>query len=562
MREPVRARVASLAVLLLAVLLVAGSAAHYVVQRDRARAELDHRLIVSVREEAAVLDNYFERARSTILITAQNPAFASFYSVRGDRVSKVREGGKEIRQINGALAYLQTLYPTSIGEACYIHLTGPENARVVRGAYAPPAELSPDESQNPFFGPTFDLDFGEVYQAQPYVSPDTGEWVISNSTLVPFADGVKRAFVHFEVTVESFRMEASSVADDVDVRVVDAQDGSVLIDGLQPQRIGAPLGLPADTRFSPLAQITDPEGTIDIGGLRAAFRPLSFSTSNANRWLVVATPAAGSRLASVGLLPLLMFAAALVLLLAALLNYLRVSRALHRQEVRLAQQAERLRTAQSERGQLLQQVVDASEEERRRLARELHDGPIQRLTEIDIRLELLKLNLDSSRSTDSDSIADVQGGLRTEITGLRSAMTQLRPPVLDERGLGPALSDYAAAIARTASLRCGIGTDIDGRLDPATETIVYRVAQEALNNVVKHARATQVDVLLTASNGSVVLEIEDDGVGFDLSEQANFLQAGHAGLAGMRERIELAGGTWKLSSDPGRGTRIRAEVPR
>jgi hypothetical protein len=95
--------------------------------------------------------------------------------------------------VNQALAYLEELFPGSIGEACFIDRAGAENARVVRGARALPKDLMPEESMNPFFAPTFALRPGQVYQARPYESPDTGEWVISNSTLLPTGDGSRRA---------------------------------------------------------------------------------------------------------------------------------------------------------------------------------------------------------------------------------------------------------------------------------------------------------------------------------------------------------------------------------
>src|ERR671931_1897913 len=111
--------------------------------------------------------------------------------------------GPAIRQAERALNYLEQLYPTSIGEACFIDRTGPENARYVRGVRARLKDLSPDESGNPFFRPTFALRAGEVYQARPYISPDTHDWVISNSTPVPMGNSSKPAIVHFEISVES-----------------------------------------------------------------------------------------------------------------------------------------------------------------------------------------------------------------------------------------------------------------------------------------------------------------------------------------------------------------------
>src|SRR5688572_25561712 len=133
------------AVLILAMTLLVLSLVLAAHQRERARAALDHRLTTMVGEETALLDNYFERARSIALITSHNPAFEDFYEAPGDRVAKLQAGGPLIEEAYDALAYLQVLFPTSIGEACFIDVGGAENARVVRGEYATLSDLAPDE---------------------------------------------------------------------------------------------------------------------------------------------------------------------------------------------------------------------------------------------------------------------------------------------------------------------------------------------------------------------------------------------------------------------------------
>jgi hypothetical protein len=165
------------------------------------------------RRDRAVLDAYFARASSIILLTAHNPAFGQFYAEPGSRAERVSRGGPTLDAANEALGYLEELYPDRIGEACFIDAGGAENARMVRGERATIADLSPDESANPFFAPAFALELGQVYQAKAYESPDTDEWVIANATPVPTADGAKPAIVHFEVTVESFRREAGARGD-------------------------------------------------------------------------------------------------------------------------------------------------------------------------------------------------------------------------------------------------------------------------------------------------------------------------------------------------------------
>src|SRR4051794_25886717 len=199
-REPAetfQVRSASFLALVLGVALLAASVG--VAERDRTQraAAVDHALRGAVDVEKSQLAEYFSRARSIDLITARNPAFRDFYAAPGDRVAKLQSRGHALRGAEEALVYLERLYPGRIGEACFIDLGGAENARAVRGFRAGLAMLSTSERRNPFFAPTFRLHAGEVYQARPYVSPDTQEWVISNSTPLPGTGYPAKAIVHF-----------------------------------------------------------------------------------------------------------------------------------------------------------------------------------------------------------------------------------------------------------------------------------------------------------------------------------------------------------------------------
>src|SRR5436190_14295310 len=204
-------RAASILAVLIGLILVPASIGLSALERTDRRAALDNALRGKAQDEAAALDSYFARARSIDLITAHNPGFVDFYAT-GGRAGRSAAHRQALRESTAALDYLERLYTTSIGEACFIDQSGPENARVVRGTRATTKDLSPDESHNPFFRPTFALRAGHVYQAAPYVSPDTHDWVISNSTPLPTADGSRPAIVHFEVTIESFRRQAASIA--------------------------------------------------------------------------------------------------------------------------------------------------------------------------------------------------------------------------------------------------------------------------------------------------------------------------------------------------------------
>jgi hypothetical protein len=179
---------------------------------------------------------------------AHNAAFRGFYLEPGSRVSKLRRGSPYIAGANDALVYLESLFPKQIGELCFIDRSGSENARVVHGKRAPISDLSPDEADNPFFGPTFALRPGRVFQSQPYVSPDTHDWVVGNATPIPL--GPKRrsvAIVHYELSVESFREQLRPSDGDSGLHLVDARTGRVVIDGSRPQKVGA-LGVPGDRR--------------------------------------------------------------------------------------------------------------------------------------------------------------------------------------------------------------------------------------------------------------------------------------------------------------------------
>jgi diguanylate cyclase (GGDEF)-like protein len=276
----------------------------------RERNELAH----DAAEQAEVLNAYFARASSIILLTAHSSEFRQFYTEAGDRDRRVRRGGPTVDAVNDALGYLEQLYPDRIGEACFIDASGAENARTVRGERAAYADLSPDEAKNPFFAPSFALGKNQVYQAKPYVSPDTDEWVISNSTLVPMTDGSKRAIVHFEIALDSFRREAITRGDHT-ILVVDADTGQVLINSTRPQQIGAPLGDPTDLRFREAVGGWSDTGGLELAQGQAAYQRLTATPGNANNWYAVSVANQGTgTLTGVGVLPFVIVFAALVLI--------------------------------------------------------------------------------------------------------------------------------------------------------------------------------------------------------------------------------------------------------
>jgi signal transduction histidine kinase len=204
----------------------------------------------------------------------------------------------------------------------------------------------------------------------------------------------------------------------------------------------------------------------------------------------------------------------------------------------------------------LRRVVSAQELERRRLARELHDETGQALTSILLGLKSLE------DAGDDDDLAESTSRLRelvvTTLQDVRRLAVELRPKALDDFGLVPALE----RLVETFREQTGIEVDLeprlgDDRLPPEVETALYRITQEALTNVVKHAHANRVSIVLTRRGGSVSAVIEDDGRGF-AEEQGS---ENGLGLLGMRERVALVDGRLSVESSPGAGTTLSIEVP-
>ena len=197
---------------------------------------------------------------------------------------RLARGGQDLDDMNRAVGYLERLYPDSIGEACVIDRGGQELARYVFRKRVGVADLSPDESGNPFFAPAFAQPLGRVYQAPPYVSPDTHAWVIANATPVVTAKG-KPAIVHFEISVESFRQRAAEEKK-FETLVVDRRSGRIVVDSLLPQRRGQALGRQGSPALAALVAGSRTAATID--GRRVAARRLVRTAGNANDWVVVA----------------------------------------------------------------------------------------------------------------------------------------------------------------------------------------------------------------------------------------------------------------------------------
>src|SRR5919201_1249822 len=268
-------RTPSLIALVLSIALLALGLGVAVNDHNRRQATVERTMDDEATAHAAALDAALSRARTITLVMAHNAAFRGFYLEPGSRASKLHPGSTYIDGANDALIYLESLFPSQIGELCFIDRSGSENARVVHGKRAPVSDLSPDEASNPFFRPTFALRPGQVFQSQPYVSPDTHDWVIGNATPIPLGSRRRSvAIVHYELSVESFRRQLRADDDEYGLHLVDARTGRVVIDGSRPQKVGAPLGVPGDRRFAALARRPGGEGVTTIDGHLAAYRHL------------------------------------------------------------------------------------------------------------------------------------------------------------------------------------------------------------------------------------------------------------------------------------------------
>jgi signal transduction histidine kinase len=219
--------------------------------------------------------------------------------------------------------------------------------------------------------------------------------------------------------------------------------------------------------------------------------------------------------------------------------------------------ANAVHSAKSVEAGRLRLSIEAAERERRRWALELHDETLQGLGGLQV---LLSSALRGPAEKLGEAVRGAIEQLTVEIAGLRRLITELRPAALDELGLAPAIETLAERTATahdlTVETNIELGIEAGARFDPEVESTLYRLAQEALTNVVKHAGAKRVEIRLVQTGGGVGLTVSDDGAGFDPDgEERGF------GLIGMRERVALAGGRLDISSELGRGTTLRADLP-
>jgi len=212
--------------------------------------------------------------------------------------------------------------------------------------------------------------------------------------------------------------------------------------------------------------------------------------------------------------------------------------------------------------QYAQQVTRAQEEERKRIARELHDDTAQGLVAQSRLLEKLALCEANLSPEGLKLLEEVRHQTDAILQGVRRFSQDLRPSILDDLGLLPSLEFLAEGMTRYGIATTVGVTGEKRRLPPEAELVLFRIAQEALRNVWQHSQASRAELTLSFSGNRLVVVIADNGRGFELPPRVGDLASiGKLGLAGMQERARLIGGTLTVQSEPGAGTRITVEVP-
>ncbi|MBI2866228.1 MAG: HAMP domain-containing protein [Chloroflexi bacterium] len=230
----------------------------------------------------------------------------------------------------------------------------------------------------------------------------------------------------------------------------------------------------------------------------------------------------------------------------------------HRELSRLNQELYREETARRE---LLGKVISAQEEERKRIARELHDETSQSLAALAMAIDTSLTSSEASAS--SGRLANMKDMVVRTLEGVHQLIFDLRPSLLDDLGLLPALRWYAESRLRPQGIEVRfVSTGPERRLPSETEIALFRVVQEAVTNILKHAEAENVVIRQESTGDAIRIEVEDDGRGFDISSIGSETgQVRGLGLLGIRERVEMLGGRFAVVSQPGKGTRIVWEVP-
>jgi signal transduction histidine kinase len=235
---------------------------------------------------------------------------------------------------------------------------------------------------------------------------------------------------------------------------------------------------------------------------------------------------------------------------------------LRRSEQRSDQLLEQSRQMQEQLRLLSRQLLSAQEEERKKISRELHDVIAQTLTTINVRLANLKKEATSSTKGLDRNIARAQRLVEQSVDIVHRFARELRPTVLDDLGLIPALHTFLKSFMEETGIRVSLSAFAAvEQVNGDKRTVLYRVAQEALTNVARHAQASRAEVRIQKLDGAMCMKIKDDGKGFPAERVLHAKKNKRLGLLGMRERLEMVNGSFTVESVPGKGTTIQARIP-
>ncbi|MDA3924100.1 MAG: histidine kinase [Kiritimatiellae bacterium] len=239
-----------------------------------------------------------------------------------------------------------------------------------------------------------------------------------------------------------------------------------------------------------------------------------------------------------------------------------VEKTLRKSEQQTTLLLEESRILQQQLRLLSRRVLLAQENERKRISRELHDVVVQLLSGINVRLATLKKETSVNTRKFSQEISDAQRLVVKSVDIVHQFARELRPAMLDDLGLTPALHSYLKKFTKETGVRASL-TTFEGieKLSNAKRTVIYRVVQEALTNVGRHAHASRVKVCIQKLPTAVSMYIKDDGKSFDVEQMWHSRKSKRLGLLGMRERVEMVRGTFRIESDPGQGTTILVKIP-
>jgi signal transduction histidine kinase len=219
--------------------------------------------------------------------------------------------------------------------------------------------------------------------------------------------------------------------------------------------------------------------------------------------------------------------------------------------------ARRLDRSAAERERLLLAAVDASDTERRRIARDLHDGVVQDLAGISFAVSATSREL-SAQPEVAERLSSFADGIRRVLRGLRSLLVEIYPAELTENGLAAGLQDLLAP-ASAAGIEVHLEVPDTSNVSQEWTALTWRVAQEAVRNALRHGQPTHLSVVVATPPGGLCLEVKDDGLGFDTSAEPPY---GHLGLRSLRDLVREAGGTFEITSARGEGTRLVTKLGR